>query len=879
MADPFSIAGSAVGIASLGLTVTQGLVGYYTSYAAYDEEITETVGTIRRLGNIFALLKDVLLRPSPENARFIAQIQSCVASCEDGVKGLQAHLDKCRPAPSAAGNSSEMRKFLDRSLLPFRRKVLNELRDSVEKLRDHLMLAITVLKLALSDKHSSDLTTLVGASISTAIDLGELKRRITTIETQVGNIQTALTPVGNAVLAMAPVVRDTLPKVQEEVSALYGKASLHASALADINCTMQSLRTDFGPHLPAIETKIDQLPNQLEARFIVTLETQLQQFVNVLSARTVLDYLVDRHVPLWVRKFEILGSWSESYRFSLIASLVDLGIDWAIPGAEPVYDPANDPVYDPVDLIKSLETFEELAERTQNGKLSTAILSRSQEEIDRLLHPSSGPLDERNVFGHTPLHLTADQPETLALLLTSGFVTVVDDVDIFGFPAAVHSGFRGNLAALRLLLDADCALYSSSDIDILHLAIEYSWHDGILQTLIDELADRRKRLQELASDNLTPAVLEGLNLPNRNTLDEQAHSVCQALECSGVHVPAAVRVPDYRTTVYHEKKELMIDQADKLYGAGFCDVDGLDVHGWTPLARTRLRDVYSRNEYKLALWLLEKGANLTAELPDLPGRNDQEKLGIWPWTTPAHIWGSHLGDALVENQDYHNKTVTDSILTGTINLPPVSHDEQRLLATILEPRIFDKCRCACSSSGCSPAAVFMKRYKEQLRYRRLWVWHGCCPESTKEYFLRSLDALHRSLIERLATGDTAEQKVSIDISLELIRLETFEKLQLTHTCCKGDHFPCDEHFEYRIYSPTPDEAEVDEIQEEERKLIARLDVLVAEFDLEFNKRQESLLDFLDGYWTRRMEEVLAAADPVDEEAIRRAESIGVKIER
>jgi len=41
MSDPFSVASSAVGIISLGLQVTQGVVTYYSQFKAFDGDIAE----------------------------------------------------------------------------------------------------------------------------------------------------------------------------------------------------------------------------------------------------------------------------------------------------------------------------------------------------------------------------------------------------------------------------------------------------------------------------------------------------------------------------------------------------------------------------------------------------------------------------------------------------------------------------------------------------------------------------------------------------------------------------------------------------------------------------------------------------------------------
>ncbi|KAJ9635400.1 hypothetical protein H2199_008403 [Coniosporium tulheliwenetii] len=146
-------------------------------------------------------------------------------------------------------------------------------------------------------------------------------------------------------------------------------------------------------------------------------------------------------------------------------------------------------------------------------------------------------------------------------------------------------------------------------------------------------------------------------------------------------------------------------------------------------------------------------------------------------------------------------------------------------------------------------------------------------KSQKLFRGKSLYARQRSLTEKLLAASRTEQEASVSLAHELLRLKTFEALNLTHTCCDGN---CDLR---KRQSPTPEETEIDEIQDEERILIAQLEELVAEFDFEFERRQEPLLAFLDGYWTERMEEVLAESDSSDEEAIRQIEELGVKVRK
>lgn len=510
----------------------------------------------------------------------------------------------------------------------------------------------------------------------------------------------------------------------------------------------------------------------------------------------------------------------------------------------------------------------------QNRTLSRAIFSQSPDEVERLLHPFP-PLDERNEYGQTPLYLAANQPDLLDLMLAAGFEAVIDRKDNFGYTPAAYAGACNNLAALQLLLDADCALsIEDGDDDILDIALEDCWNGEILHVLIDAFADRRRRLCELAFDNLTPAVLRKLNLQNHTVLDEHAYSVRRALKRSGICIPSALEVPKTRTTIYHKEWSSQVHQLDKLYEAGFRDIDGLNQDGWTPLACVHNPGGWAQGSHAFRLWLLKKGAKLTRRLPDCSKANIQDQLAITPWTTPAHISGLKLGHGLASRLWYDMK---EQFFVGNQNgaidaFWDLVHDERRLMATVSARRIFDDCRCACSTSGCTPAITIMKCFWRWLQFHLSHLSLGDPPEPKTSFWQGSLDALQRSLVEKVASVGEKEQVVSVELALELLRLITFEKLQLTHTCCRDGKY-------YYPPASVPDDGEIDEIQEEERYGIAQLEDLVAELCLEFTKRREPLRTFLDGYWTRRMEEVLAESNSSDEEEIRQIEEFGVRVER
>lgn len=71
--------------------------------------------------------------------------------------------------------------------------------------------------------------------------------------------------------------------------------------------------------------------------------------------------------------------------------------------------------------------------------------------------------------------------------------------------------------------------------------------------------------------------------------------------------------------------------------------------------------------------------------------------------------------------------------------------------------------------------------------------------------------------------------------------------------------------------------ERDEIHDEERFLIHKLNVLVTEFEEKYTQLEVTVPEFLNGYWKNRMEEVESEDEPFDEEQIAQLKDLGVVI--
>ena len=104
------------------------------------------------------------------------------------------------------------------------------------------------------------------------------------------------------------------------------------------------------------------------------------------------------------------------------------------------------------------------------------------------------------------------------------------------------------------------------------------------------------------------------------------------------------------------------------------------------------------------------------------------------------------------------------------------------------------------------------------------------------------------------------------LSAEIIRFETFSRLDLRHTC-RDMSLVCPKYLT---------EEEIEQFREEDLSQIEKLGELVPEFVAKYSELDQPLLEFFEGYWATRMEDVLGA---VNEEEIRRIEELGVVLQK
>ncbi|RSL96192.1 hypothetical protein CDV31_013572 [Fusarium ambrosium] len=146
MSDPFSVAGTAVGITSLGIDVCKGLIHYLRSIRGQNKETAEDLSMVQTLLPVFYSLHDIL---SADQNSELTGIRQCLQQSQDKLQELQQLLLELRGPLSFMGSKTTVKMAkVSRSLAyPFHEGKLLSLRQSLHALIGNLNLALSVSSL------------------------------------------------------------------------------------------------------------------------------------------------------------------------------------------------------------------------------------------------------------------------------------------------------------------------------------------------------------------------------------------------------------------------------------------------------------------------------------------------------------------------------------------------------------------------------------------------------------------------------------------------------------------------------------------------------------------------------------------------------------
>ena len=159
MGDPFSAAGSVVGVISLGIQVTQSLVKFYQSYTGRNSELTGFIERLQELGGILQSVEKSLSNRQfqPSERDLVDRIETSIKNCNDSIQELQDECQKFYQNPSS-GIKNTIKVVGRRATYPFRRGTLCNLDEDISDIRANLSFALDALQLNGSQRIKDDVT-------------------------------------------------------------------------------------------------------------------------------------------------------------------------------------------------------------------------------------------------------------------------------------------------------------------------------------------------------------------------------------------------------------------------------------------------------------------------------------------------------------------------------------------------------------------------------------------------------------------------------------------------------------------------------------------------------------------------------------------------
>lgn len=216
------------------------------------------------------------------------------------------------------------------------------------------------------------------------------------------------------------------------------------------------------------------------------------------------------------------------------------------------------------------------------------LVLRSQNKLQRLL--------KKGVDFQADVDFYAAWPEGLFSLLRAGYEASTDTMRY-----ALNSGPTG----VQVLRDT-----RNLDTESLIPTLTACMYPGAREMVIQELAERRKQLWDIAVKRLPSGTLSQLGVKPGTLLGYKAAQVYKILKTKGI---SAGDIECRQGWLVYEAASLDTDLADRLWDVGFRDVDDVDDQGMTALMTVdkypRYGPYSAQRSFNMVSLLIGKGAD------------------------------------------------------------------------------------------------------------------------------------------------------------------------------------------------------------------------------------------------------------------------------
>lgn len=145
MPDPLSVAGTAVGIASLGIQVCQGLIQYLRAVRGRKEDIRDGICEIEQVVSSLYSLNSLLLRIGPQADT--TTLRRCLNNCYAKLESLQKVLGNLGDIHHSSNVTKRAANAVRSVTYPFQQEKITGIRQSLRSVLSDLNLIISIISL------------------------------------------------------------------------------------------------------------------------------------------------------------------------------------------------------------------------------------------------------------------------------------------------------------------------------------------------------------------------------------------------------------------------------------------------------------------------------------------------------------------------------------------------------------------------------------------------------------------------------------------------------------------------------------------------------------------------------------------------------------
>ncbi|KAF5601698.1 uncharacterized protein FSUBG_8064 [Fusarium subglutinans] len=857
MSDPLSVAGSAVGIISLGIQVCQGLISYLQSFKSQDQDIQDSLKDVQTVVSILYSLKGILPKVD-ESSSGTPAIRRCLAESEEKLREFQQFSLKLRGTQSQEHNVLEKMGHASRALLyPFREGKLKSLSQSLKGLLQNLSLCLDITTLDIAVGIHTNVDDLGSAFKHHGANVAKLSDQLQVLDNSMAVYYQDLKNEVSQAQLLAQEFRQEiggqLRLISTDVGSLMSSNRRHQE---DINqCLMKAFdelkdQNNFQNELirTALVSHIADVFYDNANRILLKGMDRMSIQNAGLGQTTALERMRDSkqfasNPPgcTCERQHELSKL---SYRFGY-ATFEDResspydqdedGNSHALLALETTLDAISTLLEKRITqwtleslLVSAKRLIETLVNTAgdENGKIKhifelnpimQAMFQQSISMLEIALSKFPEAVRERT-YGMTIVEVCVYWPEGLRKLLRTKAVEVLDE-------RALHFAVGTDcIESVDLLLKAGCPVNYGNTTEMIFQGAS----ERCMDLIASSLARRRSDLLSLVLQQ--QAICQDLVLTSQIP-DDQASYLCSCLDNSGIRIPLALRVPSSYSTIYHFRGT-SVYHYPILFKHGFTHLSAHNIFGLLPVMTLdsfyQPRWIYSHYEKCLEGmdWLESKG--IMDQSP-----TDPLDLGLNIQASGWHYLSTYcVGcESSPKLRDFYHEKTKD----------------------ILGVPVLDNCRCWCipSDMGCTPLTTALK---------------SCVKRFNGSVQIVLCNFFHTAIRDTRSSGSRIA-----GWCIEVIRFLTFEALEMTHTCCDfnilykpdilSEKFDvlmnCDQERWQKIRS-----------DKREQENAALLETLMEEFIaymIGMESSPRSLETFVSGYWRQRISEIYAVdADEIED---------------